>query len=61
MSKYYVTFEGYAGTTVEVDADSEEQAREEACKLVGPSLCHQCASELDLGDIGEITDVSKAS
>jgi hypothetical protein len=58
--KYFVTFEVFASTTIEVHADSEEQAREQACKRVHVSLCHQCASDLNIDDVGEITHVEEA-
>lgn len=58
--KYHVIFEVYASTTVTVEADSEEQARDKAYKEVGPSLCHQCSNELNIDDVGEIVAVEAA-
>jgi len=56
--KFSVQFEIYASTSVTVEADNEEQAREIATKnAYAPCLCHQCADDLDIGDIGEITEV----
>jgi len=55
--KYWVTFEVYASQTVEVEASSEEQARERAYRKAGVSLCHECSRDIDIADIGEITNV----
>lgn len=53
--KFYVTFEVYASTTVEVEADTKEEAEELAKDVVyTPSLCHHCSRHLDIGDVGEI-------
>lgn len=53
--KFYVTFEVYASTTIEVEADTKEEAEEIAKDAVyAPSLCHQCSRHLDIGDVGEI-------
>lgn len=60
MSKYRVTFEIYASSTVEVEADSEEQAKQKASKKVWPTLCHECSDEVEISGIGELTNVSKA-
>lgn len=52
--KYRVTFEIFASTTVTVEADNEEQAREKACKKsVG-------SHGLQMVDVGEIIDVAEA-
>lgn len=53
MPKYQVTvlFDASAGMTVE--ADTPEDAAEKAeCEMDGrQSLCHQCARQLDTGDV----------
>jgi hypothetical protein len=44
--KYYVVFEVHASTTVEVEADSEEQARELAYDTVEHiTVCAQCSRD----------------
>lgn len=58
--KYHVIFEVYASTTVTVEADSEEQARELASQEVHVSLCHQCSHDLNVDDVGEIVAVEAA-
>ena len=52
MSKYRVTMIQTASTSVEVEADSVEDAREQALNTdeAMPILCHQCACEVELGD-----------
>jgi len=58
--KYFVTFEVYASTTIEIAADSEEEARIIALDTYHcPSLCHHCARELEIHDVGEITDIQE--
>lgn len=57
--KYLVVFEVYASTTVEVEAGSEEEARDLANeKAYCPSVCQYCANEVEISDIGDITEVS---
>lgn len=58
--KYYVTFDVYGSATVEVCAGSEDEAKEKASKRIHVSLCHQCSRELNVDDIGEITNVEPA-
>lgn len=57
MTKYKVTLVVDASVTVEVEADSEEEARDKAEKIVEhPCLCHYCAGQLDVGDFtGEVS------
>ena len=56
--KYSVQFEVYASTVVIVEAESEEQAREIALQnAYAPCLCHQCSDDVEIGDIGDITEV----
>jgi hypothetical protein len=50
MPKYAVLYTGSASHTVEVEADTPEQARELSWDLVDTNLCHHCASKVDLGD-----------
>lgn len=58
MPKYSVSFNVYATTYVEVDADSEEDARDKAKDIVEePCLCFQCANDLEIGCLGDIASV----
>lgn len=50
MAKYRVHFMTAASTSVEVEADSREEAVDVAFNEVHVSLCHQCAREVDLGE-----------
>ena len=57
MAKYSVPLTTWANTAVYVETDStdlEEIARlaEEQVNVGG--LCHQCASDVDLGDVWEV-------
>jgi len=57
--KYLVHFKLYASTMVEVEAESEEQAREKAEENFEPvCLCHQCANDVEISDVGEIVEVT---
>ncbi len=58
--KYTVSFIVHATTYVEVEADSEEEAREKA-KYVAeePCLCWQCANALEIGCLGDIANVEE--
>ena len=60
--KYTVIYAVHASTWVDVEFPEGElptraQIIEKADNEVGPSLCHQCSSELEIGDIGEVADV----
>lgn len=58
--KYRVMFTVDATVSVVVDADNEEAAKEKAWEVAAhPCLCHQCADELEVGDLLEIIDVTK--
>jgi hypothetical protein len=52
MAKYRVPLSGYAGTTVDVETDETDP--EKIARLAEEdayvSLCHQCASQADIGD-----------
>ncbi len=62
MPKYYVTMTTSASTTVQVEADNPEAAREAALEADTPTLCHQCtggyrgAPELVLGDDWDVPE-----
>ena len=54
MKKYVVTVIIDASVGVEVEALNKEDAYQKAIEQIDtPSLCHHCASEIDLGDIIE--------
>lgn len=58
MKKYGVTFIVYSSMTIEVEANSEEEACELAeKKAYEPSLCHQCSDELEVDSVGDIVQV----
>lgn len=52
MAKYRVPFNGYASTTVDVETDETDPAKivDLAQEDTYVSLCHQCASSVDVGD-----------
>ena len=51
MSKYRVLVTLDASTSVVVEADSEEQAKELAMEeATGCSLCYHCSRQVSLGD-----------
>jgi hypothetical protein len=57
--KYSVIISVDASVHVEVEADNEEQAKDLAMEKAGaPCLCHQCSSELDVGDLIEVVEVT---
>jgi hypothetical protein len=49
MKTWQVTGLIHASVTAEVDADTAEEAAEQAD--LGASLCHQCTQGIDLGDV----------
>lgn len=51
MPKYRVTYPVFASVDVDVEAHTEDQAMEIADARATASLCHQCAGEIELGDI----------
>ncbi len=54
MKKYRVILTVDATTTVDVEANSEEEALELALEQAEmPSVCHYCAEKIDIGDIIE--------
>jgi hypothetical protein len=55
--KWHVCVLYDASVTVEVEADTEEEAKEKAMDQAGGiSLCHQCSDEIELGDALEAKD-----
>lgn len=61
MKKYGVTLIYSATKYVEVEAEDEDKALEEAYKNWHVSLCHQCAGEIDVGDCydAEVTEITE--
>lgn len=54
MKSYRVTLTVDATTSVNVEAENEEEAKQKALEMATcPGLCRQCSDELDLGDIQE--------
>lgn len=49
MKTWQVTGLIHASTTVEVEAETAQEAADNA--VLGVTLCHQCAADLDLGDV----------
>jgi hypothetical protein len=50
MTKFRVTLMHDACTTHDVEADTQDAATVRAFEEVSVSLCHQCSSQVDLGD-----------
>lgn len=49
--KYLVTVVFDASKTIEVEADSAEEAKDKAVETIdGVTLCHQCADCIEVGD-----------
>lgn len=58
MPKYSVAIEVHATMYVEVEADSEEEAKEKAeTEAYEPTLCWQCANDVEIGGIGDAISV----
>lgn len=51
MPKYYVSVPVFASAGTAVEATNEEEAIDKAISKLYPSLCHQCAGEVELGDL----------
>lgn len=65
MAKYIVYLNTVASTSIEVEADNEDDAMEKAYDSGMPTICAQCSGwnqphNLDLGDEWEATDVQDA-
>lgn len=60
MPKYSVAIEVHATMYVEVEADSEEEARDKAENEANePVLCYQCANEVEVHGIGDVIEVAE--
>jgi hypothetical protein len=61
--KYTVYFRTMAGTSVQVEAENEDEARDKAYDASMPTICAQCSGwgrpgvYLELGDDWEVTEV----
>jgi hypothetical protein len=53
--KWTVSLYGHASTTVEVEADTAEEAAALAEGEAYVSLCHHCASDVEVGDQWDAT------
>jgi hypothetical protein len=57
MAKWTVLVTYDASRTFEVDAESEEAAKEKAMEMAGlASVCHQCSNEIEVGDAIEAVE-----
>lgn len=56
MSKWYVSVPVYASATIEVEADTEEDAINKAQEEMPSSLCWSCANDFEIGDIDASAD-----
>ena len=54
--KFRVTLIVDATTSCEVEADSKEEALEKAYQKGYPSVCHQCAQELEVNGLSPCSD-----
>ena len=59
MKKYRVTIPIFASVTVEIEAENEEEAKENASISSSlPSLCYRCSSEgIELGEYDDTGDI----
>jgi hypothetical protein len=57
MKRWIVMFALEASMSVDVEADTQEEAEKKAWKKAEfPTLCHQCSDQFDLGDPIAITE-----
>lgn len=60
MKKWSVLFLVDASVSVEVEAETKQEARELASSVVeSPSICHYCSNHIDVGDIMEIAEITE--
>lgn len=57
--KWAVLIEVYATTRVEVEADNAEDAEKKAYESAHVSICHQCADHIEIGELGEVYEVTE--
>lgn len=50
MSRFLIFWQTGSGAVTEVEADTIDEALEMSGDLLPGSLCHQCASHIDVGD-----------
>ena len=62
MKTYDVIVAVYASETLRVRAENEDDAEQTAFdKLGSPTLCHSCARRIDVGDYGEVLEVTEVT
>jgi hypothetical protein len=60
MAKYSVAFQVFATTYIDVEADSEDEAREKAeAEIDEPTLCDRCSDDVEIESIGNIVSVKE--
>jgi hypothetical protein len=60
MKKWAVMFALGASMSVEVEAETQEEAEKKAWeKAQFPTLCHHCSNEFDIGEPFEITEITE--
>lgn len=60
MPRYSVAYVVYATGHMEIEASNLEDARLKAeQEIYNPPLCYQCSRQLDIDDIGEITNIQE--
>ena len=58
MKKWSVVLSVDATMIVEVEANTEEEAKDKAIETAGtPWLCHQCSRDLNIGDVMDALEV----
>lgn len=50
QKKYRVCFPWYCTVSVDVEAETKEEAKEKAIKEVHPHLCWQCSDNIEMGE-----------
>lgn len=55
--KYTVLLQSAAGTWVDVEADTPQEAAQRGEEDAHVSICHQCAGQVDVGDEWEVVEV----
>ena len=62
MKKWAVTLLVDASVFVEVEAETEDEAKTKAWEQApSPSVCHQCSRDLEIGEIYEIAEAVEIS
>ena len=58
LKKYSVSIPWFCSVIVQVEAAHKEEAEEKALREAGPSLCHQCSDNIDMGEWDSEGDVN---